>query len=451
METAMDQSTDSQLARAEAGRKRESVSRLARAIKCAFTLGAVLAIAPLFFDKAAAQKKDSCVECHSTLEGASAEAVRLMKSDIHGSRGLSCADCHHGDPTRDDFAEAMDPAKGFIGKPEPKNIPAFCGSCHSNAERMKKFAPALRIDQEQEYLTSVHGKLLEAGDKRVATCVGCHGNHGIRAVSDPLSPVYALNVAETCSGCHANADYMKDYAIATDHYQKYKASIHASALYEKQDLSAPTCNDCHGNHGATPPGIASVANVCGQCHARQSTLFASSPHKAAFDTMQVGECIECHSNHEIVQPTDEMIGTKEKSLCAKCHVEGDNGYLAAGTIKARIDELAASVNGSKDILDRAERAGMEVSRPKFELNEAHDALTHARVLIHTFSTDEVDKVIKPGLEVALKAHRAGEAALDEWSYRRKGLAASLFFILFLAALVYLKVRQIENKQGTEAL
>jgi predicted CXXCH cytochrome family protein len=167
--------------------------------------------------------------------------------------------------------------------------------------------------------------------------------------------------------------------------------------------------------------------------------------------MQVGECIECHSNHEIVQPTDEMIGTKEKSLCAKCHVEGDNGYLAAGTIKARIDELAASVNGSKDILDRAERAGMEVSRPKFELNEAHDALTHARVLIHTFSTDEVDKVIKPGLEVALKAHRAGEAALDEWSYRRKGLAASLFFILFLAALVYLKVRQIEGKQDAEAL
>jgi predicted CXXCH cytochrome family protein len=447
METAMEQEIEFQLERSAAASNRLRGYRLARAIKCLAALGAVLVIASLLFGSASAQKKDSCVECHSTLEGASAEAVHLMKSDIHGARGLSCMDCHHGDASKDDMAEAMDPAKGFVGKPEPKDIPAFCGSCHSNAEQMKKFAPALRVDQEREYLTSMHGKLLRTGDDRVATCIGCHGNHGIRAVNDPQSPVYALNVAETCSRCHANADYMKDYQIASDQYVKYKASMHAKALYENQDLSAPTCNDCHGNHGATPPGIASVANVCGQCHARQSTLFAASPHKAAFDAMQAGECIECHNNHDIAQPTDEMIGVGEKALCIKCHVEGDSGHIAAQTIRSRIDELGASVNGATDILDRAERAGMEVSRPKFELNEARDALTHARVLIHTFSTGEVDKVIGPGLEVAAKGHRAGEAALEEWTYRRKGLAASLFFILFLAALVYLKVKQIENKQS----
>jgi predicted CXXCH cytochrome family protein len=311
---------------------------------------------------------------------------------------------------------------------------------------MKRFAPALRVDQEREYLTSVHGKLLQTGDEKVATCISCHGAHGIRAVSDPQSPVYALNVAETCSKCHANADYMKDYDIAGDQYVEYKTSMHAKALYEKQDPSAPTCNDCHGNHGATPPGIASVANVCGQCHARQSTLFASSPHKSAFDSMQLGECIECHNNHNIARPSDEMIGVGEKSLCIKCHVEGDSGYITAQAIRARIDELGASVAGATGILNQAERAGMEVSRPKFELNEARDALTHARVLIHSFSTREVEQVIKPGLEIAAKGHRAGETALDEWSYRRKGLAASLFFILFLAALVYLKVRQIESKQ-----
>lgn len=261
-----------------------------------------------------------------------------------------------------------------------------------------------------------------------------------------MSGVYALNVAETCSKCHASAGYMQGCEIAHDQYGKYKSSVHAKALYEKQDLSAPTCNDCHGNHGAAPPGIASVANVCGQCHARQGTLFASSPHKSAFDAMQLGEYIECHSNHDIAQPSDELIGVGEKSLCIKCHAEGDNGFIAAQTMSARIDEMAASINGATDILNQAERAGMEVSCPKFELNEARDALTHSRVLIHSFSTDEVEKVMAPGLEIAAKGHRAGLAALDEWSYRRKGLVALLFFILFLAALVYLKVRQIESKQ-----
>jgi predicted CXXCH cytochrome family protein len=424
---------------------------MARVIKCSVVV-AVATLVPFFSSRpAAAEKKDSCVECHSQMEPEAAGPVQLMQNDIHASRGLSCADCHGGDASQDDMAAAMDPRKGFTGKPAPKAVPAFCGSCHSNADQMKKFAPALRVDQEREYLTSVHGKRLKDGDQKVATCISCHGAHGIRAVNDPLSAVYALNVAETCSKCHASADYMRGYDIAGDQYNKYKTSMHAKALYEKQDLSAPTCNDCHGNHGAAPPGIASVANICGQCHARQSSLFASSPHKATFDAMQVGECIQCHNNHDILQPGDEMIGVGEKSVCVTCHMsEEDGGYIAAGQMRARIDELAAGINGANDILGQAERAGMEVSRPKFDLNEARDALTHARVLIHTFSTGEVDKVIKPGLEIAAKGHRAGETALEEWGYRRKGLAASLFFILFLAALVYLKVRQIESRQRARA-
>ena len=89
---------------------------------------------------------------------------------------------------------------------------------------------------------------------------------------------------------------------------------------------------------------------------------------------------------------------------------------------------------------------MEVSRPKFEMKEATDALTHARVLIHSSSTAEVDKVVAPGLAAAAKGYQAGLAALAERSFRRKGLAVSLVFILFLALLVFLKIRQIEGRQ-----
>jgi hypothetical protein len=91
---------------------------------------------------------------------------------------------------------------------------------------------------------------------------------------------------------------------------------------------------------------------------------------------------------------------------------------------------------------------MEVSKAKFELKGATDALTHARVMIHSSSTAEVEKVAGPGLEVASKGYQSGVDALAERKFRRAGLAVSLVFILFLALLVYLKIRQIESRQVT---
>ena len=406
------------------------------------------AIILLLFSPAPAQKKSSCIDCHLKLEDKRLSApAKAFENDIHHARGLSCNDCHGGDPNADSKESAKDPRKGYLGKPKTLDIPAYCGKCHSDANLMKRFNPSLRVDQEREYYTSVHGKLLKNGETRVATCISCHSVHGIRAITDPLSSVYPSNVAETCSRCHADADYMRGFGIPSDQFDKYKTSVHARALYEKQDLSAPTCNDCHGNHGATPPGIASVANVCGQCHARQAELFQTSPHKAAFDQRQFGECIKCHSNHAIAKPGDHMIGTNNGSLCINCHTAGDKGFVAAGHMRSQIDELIASIGKSTDILNIAERAGMEVSRPKFEMKEATDALTHARVLIHSSSTTEVDKVVAPGLAASVKGYQAGLGALAERKFRREGLAVSLVFSLFLAGLVYLKVKQIERRQA----
>ena len=415
-------------------------------IKAVLAITTIVAAAFVIFlsNNTSAQNKEStCIACHSRLEGNLAEPARLFDNDIHRARGLSCHDCHGGDPTQEDKKAAKDPLKGFIEKPRISDIPSFCGKCHSDAGLMKKFNPSLRVDQVQEYLTSVHGTRLKAGDQKVATCVSCHGVHGIRSPSDPLSTVYPLNVAETCAKCHADANRMDEYKIPHDQFDKYKGSVHAKALYEKQDLSAPTCNDCHGNHGAAPPGIASVANVCGQCHARQSTLFQNSPHKAAFEQKQIAECLQCHGNHGIPAPDDRMAGIGEGSACTTCHTN-DKGFIAAKTMSGRIDELKTKISGAKEILERAERAGMEVSRPTFELSEAADGLTQARVLVHTTSTDEVEKAIAPGMNVAAKSYTAGEAAFAELSFRRTGLAVSLIFILFLALLVYLKVRQIES-------
>ena len=107
-------------------------------------------LALMLVSTAAAQKKSSCIECHIKLDDTRLSApAKLFDNDIHKSRGLSCNDCHGGDPNADTKEAAKDPSKGYLGKPKTLDIPAYCGKCHSDANLMKRFNPSLRVDQEK--------------------------------------------------------------------------------------------------------------------------------------------------------------------------------------------------------------------------------------------------------------------------------------------------------------
>src|SRR5689334_22175440 len=284
-------------------------------------LAAIFAVVLAFATHALAEPaKNSCLDCHSNMDGNLQIVTQDYSADVHAQKGLSCAACHGGDPASDD--NAMSLAAGFRGHIDRKQIPQLCGSCHSDATKMRQYNPSLRTDQFAQYKTSVHGKKLASGDANVAVCIDCHGVHGIRPASDPRSGVHPLKIAETCKRCHADRDHMKPYGIPTDQFAGYTSSVHYKAQVERGDLSAPTCTTCHGNHGAAPPGVASVTNVCSTCHVFQAQLFESSPHKQVFANMGLPGCTTCHSNHRINAPTDEMMGGNA-SVCANCHSQGD--------------------------------------------------------------------------------------------------------------------------------
>jgi predicted CXXCH cytochrome family protein len=342
--------------------------------------------------------------------------------------------------------EAMDPAKGYIGKPERQQVVQVCGRCHSDARFMKQYNPALRVDQVTEYATSVHGRRLkELGDPKVATCTSCHPAHSIKPPSDPRSSVHPLKVADTCGRCHGDPKYMEVYKIPTDQLAKYKQSVHWQMMSVKGDLSAPTCNDCHGNHGAAPPGISWVGNVCGQCHTVQAEFFAKSVHARVFAQMGVPGCATCHSNHEIKEATDAMLGLGDKAVCAGCHSAQDKGGKAATDMRAQVDSLGGESDKARAILLQAERAGMEVSQAQFDLNGAKDALVKARAAVHAFRVEAVKKEAEPGLQISAKAYARGLRALDELQFRRKGLAVSLVIILALIGGLVLKIRQLDRQ------
>jgi hypothetical protein len=347
----------------------------------------------------------SCTSCHGDedLFGADLASIPArFHADVHGSVGLSCQDCHGGNPDpalADDMEGAMDPdhePSPYLGVPQRAGIPAFCGRCHSDPVFMRQFGPDPRVDQEREYWTSHHGKALSAGDTRVATCIDCHGVHGIHRVTDTEAAVYPTHVAETCGTCHSDPEHMAGTTlpdgrpIPVDQQARWVQSVHARALTERGDLSAPTCNDCHGNHGAAPPGVESVAFVCGQCHGREAELFRNSPKHSGFvehnefladvegescagchdppepqaslrSIRSFAECTTCHGNHAVIRPTMAMLGSLPETPCALCHE-------APGSGRAVVDEPRVRRNYEqvkKELLEEAEAAGIN-GRDRFD-------------------------------------------------------------------------------------
>jgi hypothetical protein len=396
----------------------------------------------------AAPPATSCVGCHLDADFFGDDATALANAfagDVHAQAGLACHDCHGGNPDpalAGDPEAAMDPSfrDPYRGAPARQAVPAFCGRCHSDPEFMKRFRTDIRVDQEREYATSHHGRALAAGDERVATCVDCHGVHDILAPSDPRAPVYPTRVAATCGGCHSDATRMRGYRLAdgrplpTDQYARWRQSVHASALLEREDLSAPTCNDCHGNHGAAPPGLDSVAFVCGSCHGREAELFRSSPKRAGFEEHNAllaesggegcaachappepraavaihsfSECATCHDNHAIVRPTLAMLGFLPPTPCALCH-EG------AGPLAAEVPEPPAKAErfvAMRDaLLAQAQVLGV-AGQERFDwlVDRALDLETH------TIETPAGERVQRPEFARLFEKFRIGKSA---YAYR----------------------------------
>jgi hypothetical protein len=467
---------------------------------------------------AAAAPVDNCLECHS---GQGTPAAKAFRSDVHFKAGLTCADCHGGDASKDDQDQAMSRAAGFMGRPKPGAIPAMCGKCHgpgqnrfkagrhlddvagafggsahgaalkaspdgpqcvschgvhniaavkdprspvypNNVPRtcarchgtpgyMKAFTPSLPVDQYEKYLTSVHGRRNLSGDPRPATCVSCHSNHAVMKVKDPRSPVYPMRVPETCGRCHSDAKYMAGYGIPTDQLEGYRQSVHGVALLKNSDLNAPACNSCHGNHGAAPPGVASVENVCGMCHQANAELYDKSPHKKAFVDGKLPGCVVCHGNHKVAHTSDAMLGFGHGSACASCHHDTPADKAAAGIRRSRaaLDSLTVGRAEAESTLTRAEQLGMDVEEARYSLKSVNQSLVESRVQVHAFEAAPLVASAAPGIKAISKARLAGLAAVKEYHFRRQGLAVSTLIITALAILLYLKIRQIERRQKDE--
>ncbi|MGB7295470.1 MAG: cytochrome c3 family protein [Candidatus Aminicenantales bacterium] len=390
-------------------------------------------------------QKNSCIDCHLEMEDSLRAPAESFAADIHRQYGLGCHDCHGGRPDQGDVELAKD--RSFKGVPDRAAIPELCGSCHSDSGFMRRFNPNLRVDQLTLYWTSRHGQLLKKGDATAAVCTDCHGIHGIQTANFPKSLTFAWNIPGTCGRCHSNAGMMASYRISSRQVEDYEQSVHARALFEKKDLSAPVCNDCHGNHGAAPPEVTSVAFVCRQCHSSAGDLFSKSPHKEAFDGLGISECEACHGNHKITPPSDEMLAGGKDDLCLQCHDPGTEPHETGVEIRRQIDGYVASSEAARTLLAEAETKGVEVSEAVFKLQDGMTALVFARNLSHSLSPAEIEKELGKGLKTLAEVRVRGEEALQEAKFRRNGLIVATAFIFLLAVALYLKIRDLKRSKS----
>jgi cytochrome b subunit of formate dehydrogenase len=297
----------------------------------------------------------SCVACHVDVEAefhetppeivncgvCHADALDLFEKGYHGqkySEGVTdaptCQDCHDYHNIR----SVDDPEADTYRANQPK----MCAKCHAEVRKVSKYqipAPA----SYQAYMESVHGKALEEDDIGVAVCSDCHRSHDLRAISDPTSYAYRINIPSTCGQCHPGEE------------EEYSEDVHGRGV-KRGIIDAPVCTDCHNAHAiksSTDPAAsifpANISKVtCNRCHSKERivekygkvservTTYLDSYHGVGSRAGEpnTASCVSCHTSHNIRAEDDPLSSVNKANLpqtCGQCH-QGAGPNYAKGSI-----------------------------------------------------------------------------------------------------------------------
>ena len=379
-----------------------------------------------------ARAEEACGTCHPD--------VRTEYGDSIHAKALSCAGCHGGDPTTDNVEAAHAAARGFIGKPSRKDIPALCGTCHGDPGRMKPFS--LPTDQYAQYQTSEHGRRLAAGDTRVAVCTDCHGAHRILTAHDPTSPVARRNISATCGRCHADAALMAQYQLPADQVEKFRRSVHGIALFDQEQPLAPTCATCHGAHGAVAPAVGSIRDVCGHCHARTREYFNAGPHRKAAEEGKLSECVSCHGYHDTAAPDATLFDT----TCPSCHAADTAAFTVAQKLKTLLTQTQDAVATADDEIAEVSKVSPTVTRYRPRLQQGWAYFTEALPVQHSLNAERVGDLTRSARSISDEVRGAIHGVQEENRLHYLWLAIAWVAILFTVGVTYAYRRERQRQR-----
>lgn len=292
------------------------VQQAARLRPTARWLGALLAAWALLgvwqADAAPKNPNAGCLDCHGdkTLykTNAAGQGVSLFVDEgrfagtVHVTN--TCLSCH---------------ADVTLKHPDDNVViqRAACASCHEVAGRA--------------YASSIHGVSHQLGASGAAGCSDCHGSHQILPAKHADSPVFKLNLPNTCAKCHSNPGLTREYQMKyPEAAAQYMDSIHGRALLKMGLIVAPSCNDCHGVHDIkravdrdSPIHQANVAKTCGKCHVKIEETYNQSIHGQllAKGDQRGPVCTDCHTAHQVETPRNGHFKMASDQRCGRCHAD----------------------------------------------------------------------------------------------------------------------------------
>jgi cytochrome b subunit of formate dehydrogenase len=249
-----------------------------------------------------------CASCH--------DVAQKMTGTVHAL--VECAKCH---PKHEEYPHPANIAKPACGGCHVNQSAQFnasvhgevtragnaaapeCTVCHSSAHEVRRPSSAeFRKDiagtcgmchdsVAADFKASVHGKAIEMGSMKAATCSDCHGEHAIQRPKNPNSSVSAQHIPETCGQCHGGLKLASRFRVPLDRVASFDSSFHGLALRSGQ-LAVANCASCHGVHNilssTDPKSMIHQKNLpatCGKCHPGAGQRFALGPvHQAENQT-----------------------------------------------------------------------------------------------------------------------------------------------------------------------
>jgi predicted CXXCH cytochrome family protein len=244
------------------------------------------ALAASVHANAAAQ---ACAACHGDAHGMI--PVKDPKSPVFASNlPRTCGACHgdrqfaqrHG--LKEVYSEYMDSIHGFALTQDGLLVSATCSSCHGAHDILRPNDSRSRVNRtnisatcgachqgiRQQYLSGIHGQMLQAGHSGAPVCTSCHTAHRTANVRDAS---FQVQTPATCGGCHRQE------------YGTYRDTFHSQAAALGYTESAH-CWDCHGAHDILPRSDpkstiapANLVRTCAKCHSGANAGFVSyEPH-----------------------------------------------------------------------------------------------------------------------------------------------------------------------------
>ncbi|OGO16807.1 MAG: hypothetical protein A2Z14_07065 [Chloroflexi bacterium RBG_16_48_8] len=316
-------------------------------LRIIFLITGLLSLLPLSAASADGEPQEpvvgnaTCLQCHSdpslsmSLEDGQQLSLfidqEIFNTSIHGVQGYACVQCHRnlGEYPHPEFS-ASDRRDLAL------QLYTSCQFCHSG--------------QYERTLDSVHDQARQEGNPDAAICTDCHGAHNTQRLTDPetrtLLPEARTHIPQTCAMCHSLID------------EKYRNSVHGSALIGEGNPDVPTCIDCHGVHDIVDPTTTTFRLnsplICSECHTDPQRMAKYSISTEVLNTyvadfhgttITIFEklspdaesnkpvCFDCHGVHDIkhVEDPDKGLQVRENLLarCQECHPDASSNFSDA--------------------------------------------------------------------------------------------------------------------------